>query len=82
MCGGVVLAAATPWPALKLQAKGRIDVTSLSEPPIRVFHDDEYWRVDYGSYIGGFHATRAEAVATATEAATREQRKLEIEATD
>jgi len=57
-------------------------MTSLSEPPIRVFHDGEYWRVDYGSYIDGFHTTRAEATATATEAATREDRTLEIEATD
>jgi methionine aminopeptidase len=57
-------------------------MTSLSEPPIRVFHDGEYWRVDYGSYIDGFHATRAAATATATQAATREHRKLEIEAPD
>ena len=53
-----------------------------SEPPIRVFHEGEYWRVDYGSYADGFHATRAEAVAAATLAAAHEHRKLETEATD
>jgi hypothetical protein len=53
----------------------------ISEPPIRVFLSDPYWRVDYGSYIDGFHATRAEAMAAATAAATKEHRKLEIEAT-
>jgi hypothetical protein len=52
----------------------------ISDPPIRVFLSDGYWRVDYGSYMDGFHATRAEAVATATVAATREHRKLEVEA--
>jgi len=36
-------------------------VKSVSEPPIRVFQDGKYWRVDYGSYMDGFHATRAEA---------------------
>jgi len=56
-------------------------VKPISEPPIRVFHDGEYWRVDYGSYADGFHATRAEAIATATAAAAREHRKLETEAT-
>ena len=55
-------------------------VKSVSEPPIRVFQDGKYWRVDYGSYMDGFHATRAEATATATKAATREHRTLEIEA--
>jgi len=55
---------------------------SVSDSPIRVFHDGEYWRVDYGSYMDGFHATRAEATANATLAATREHRELEIEATD
>ena len=55
-------------------------VKSDSDPPIRVFHDGEYWRVDYGSYMDGFHATRAEATAKATVAATREHRELEIEA--
>ena len=55
---------------------------TVSDPPIRVFHDGAYWRVDYGSYMDGFHATRAEATAEATLAATRENRKLEIEATD
>ena len=54
-------------------------VTPIAEPPIRVFHDGEYWRVDYGSYMDGFHATRAEAVAAAIEAAAREHRKLETE---
>jgi hypothetical protein len=49
--------------------------------PIRVFHAGDYWRVDYGSYIDGFYATRAEAIATATAAATREDRDLKIEAT-
>lgn len=51
-----------------------------SDPPIRVFHDGEYWRVAYGSYMDGFHATRAEAVAAATVAAAREHRELETEA--
>jgi hypothetical protein len=55
-------------------------VTPIAEPPIRVFHDGEYWRVDYGSYTDGFHATRAEAVTAATAAATREHRELESEA--
>jgi hypothetical protein len=55
-------------------------VTPISEPAIRVFHDREHWRVDYGSYMDGFHATRAEAVAAATTAAAREHRELEIEA--
>ena len=54
-------------------------MTPISDPPIRVFHDGEYWRVDYGSYMDGFHATRAEAIVTATAAAAREHRKLEIE---
>ena len=49
--------------------------------PIRVFLSDGDRRVDYGSYTDGFHATRAEAIATATVAAAREHRKLEIEAT-
>jgi hypothetical protein len=64
------------------QAKGGLMAKSVSDPPIRVFHDGEYWRVDYGSYMDGFHATRAEATAKATLAATREHRELEIEATD
>jgi hypothetical protein len=54
----------------------------FSDPPIRVFHDGTYWRVNYGSYIDGFHTTRTEALATATVAATREHRELEIETTD
>jgi methionine aminopeptidase len=53
--------------------------TPISKSPIRVFHDGEYWRVDYGSYADGFHATRAEAVAVATVAAAREHRTLETE---
>ena len=52
----------------------------ISDPPIRVFLSDGYWRVDYGSYTDGFHATRAEALATARAAAAREHRTLEIEA--
>jgi hypothetical protein len=55
-------------------------VKSVSEPPIRIFHDGKYWRVDYGSYMDGFYATRTEATAKATLAATREHRELEIEA--
>jgi hypothetical protein len=43
-------------------------VTPLLDPPIRVFLSDEYWRVAYGSYIDGFHATRTEAIATAAAA--------------
>jgi hypothetical protein len=53
----------------------------ISDPPIRVFLSDGYWRVDYGSYKDGFHATRAEAIATATAAAASEHRTLEIELT-
>jgi hypothetical protein len=56
-------------------------VTPISDPPIRVFLGDGYWRVDYGSYMDGFHATRAEAIAAATVAAASEHRELEIEAT-
>ena len=55
-------------------------VKPVSDPPIHVFRDGEYWRVDYGSYADGFYATRAEAVAKATVAATREHRELETEA--
>jgi D-alanyl-D-alanine dipeptidase len=55
---------------------------SVSDPPIRVFHDGKYWRVDYGSYMDGFHATRAEATAKASAAAAHEHRELEIEAMD
>jgi hypothetical protein len=54
-------------------------MTPISEPPIRVFLSGKYWRVDYGSYMDGFHSTRAEAVATATAAAAHEHRTLEIE---
>lgn len=57
-------------------------VKPVSDPPIRVFRHGEYWRVDYGSYMDGFYATHAEATAKATEAATREHRELEIEATN
>jgi hypothetical protein len=53
----------------------------ISDPPIRVFLSGGYWRVDYASYTDGFHATRAEAVASATVAAAREHRKLEVDAT-
>ena len=52
----------------------------ISDPPIRVFLRNGQWRVDYGSYADGFHATRAEAVATATVAADLEHRQLEVEA--
>jgi hypothetical protein len=54
----------------------------VSDPPIRVFHDGKYWRVDYGSYMDGFYATRAEATGKATVAATREHRELTIDAVD
>jgi hypothetical protein len=53
-----------------------------SEPPIRVFHEGAYWRVDYGSYMDGFYSTRAEATAKATVAAAREHRELTIDASD
>jgi hypothetical protein len=53
----------------------------ISDPPIRVFLSDGYWRVDYGSYTDGFYATRAEAIATARAAAASEHRTLEIELT-
>jgi hypothetical protein len=56
-------------------------VTPISDPPIRVFLSDGYWRVAYGSYMDGFHATRAEAIAAATAAAASEHRKLVIEGT-
>ena len=46
-------------------------VKPVLDPPIRVFHDGEYWRVDYGSYADGFHATRVEAVAEATQTNNR-----------
>jgi hypothetical protein len=57
-------------------------VKSVSEPPIHVFYDGEYWRVDYGSYIDGFYITQAIATAKATEAAAREHRELQIDAAD
>ena len=57
-------------------------VKPVSDPPIRVFHHGEYWRVDYGSYMGGFYATLAEATAKASVAAAREQRELTIDAAD
>jgi hypothetical protein len=53
----------------------------ISDQPIRVFRAGGYWRVDYASYTDSFHATRGEAIATATAAAASENRKLEIEAT-
>ena len=56
-------------------------MTPISDPPIRVFLSEGYWRVDYGSYMDGFHATRVEAIARATAAAAREHRTLEIEGT-
>ncbi|MHB8696061.1 MAG: hypothetical protein ACYDHH_33025, partial [Solirubrobacteraceae bacterium] len=46
-----------------------VRVPVISDPPIRVFFSDGYWRIDYGSYTDGFHAPRAEAIATATAAA-------------
>lgn len=55
-------------------------MTPRSDPPIRVFLSRGYWRVDYGSYMDGFHTTRAEAIVAATAAAASEHRKLEIEA--
>ena len=57
-------------------------VKPASDPPIRVFRDGEYWRVDYGSYMDGFHATLAEATTKATLAATREDRELTIDTAD
>ena len=54
----------------------------ISDLPIRVFLSNGSWRVDYGSYADGFHATRAEAIATARVASVREHRTLEIEASD
>jgi hypothetical protein len=47
--------------------------------PIRVFPRDGKWLVDYGSYAHGYHATRREAIETATRAAHDEQRELTIE---
>jgi hypothetical protein len=55
---------------------------AASNQPIRVYQSGEYWRVDYGSYMDGFHATRAEATAKATEAAAREHRELTVDAAD
>jgi hypothetical protein len=54
----------------------------VRDPPIRVFLSHGYWRVDYGSYVDGFHTTRAEAITAGTAAAALEHRKLEIEETD
>ena len=48
--------------------------------PIRVFLRDGKWLVDYGSYAHGYHATRREAIETATRAARNEQRELTVEA--
>lgn len=57
-------------------------VKPVSDPPIRVFHDGRYWRVDYGSYMDGFYATRVEATAKARAAAAREHRELTIDPTE
>jgi hypothetical protein len=48
--------------------------------PIRVFAEHGKWLIDYGSYVHGFHATRGEAIETATSAAQTERRELVIEA--
>ena len=48
--------------------------------PIRVFPKDGKWLVDYGSYAYGYHATRSEAVETATRAARDEHREFAVEA--
>jgi Uncharacterized protein conserved in bacteria (DUF2188) len=47
--------------------------------PIRVFPKDGKWLVDYGSYAHGYHATRREAIETATRAARDEQREFIVE---
>jgi hypothetical protein len=59
-----------------------VEVMPIREPPIRVFPSNGAWRVDYGSYIDGFHTTLREAIATARAAATLESRELEIESTN
>jgi hypothetical protein len=46
--------------------------------PIRVFERDGRWVVDYGSYVGGYHATRAAAVVHAEVAARTEGRELVV----
>jgi hypothetical protein len=57
----------------------RVDMTAETGP-IRVFPRDGKWLVDYGSYAHGYHATRREAIETATRAARAEQRGLKVEA--
>jgi hypothetical protein len=47
--------------------------------PIRVHARDGRWLVDYGSYVQGYCATRAEAIEVATAAAFVEGRELTIE---
>ena len=47
--------------------------------PIRAFLKDGQWLVDYGSYAKGYHATRSEAIETATRAARDEMRQLVVE---
>ena len=48
--------------------------------PIRVFHSDGKWLVDYGSYAHGFHLTREAAIHAAAAAARSEHRGLLVEA--
>ncbi len=48
--------------------------------PIKVFARDGKWLIDYGSYVHGYHATRSEAIETATDAARTERRELVVEA--
>ena len=48
--------------------------------PIRVFAEHGKWLIDYGSYVHGSYATRAEAIETAKVAAQAERRELVIEA--
>jgi hypothetical protein len=47
--------------------------------PICVHPRGGRWLVNYGSYIQGYHDTRAEAIEVATAAAFVEQRELTIE---
>jgi hypothetical protein len=47
--------------------------------PIRVHPRGGRWLVNYGSYVQGYHETRAEAIEVATAAALVEGRELTIE---
>jgi hypothetical protein len=54
-------------------------LTSAETEPIRVHQKDGGWKVDYGSYVQGYHGSREQAIEKATTAAARENRELTIE---